>query len=45
MMAEPFDNRKLELTGDAVSIAEQALPIGFAASASGVLVYGIGALK
>jgi len=44
LMAQPFDNRKLELTGDTVAIAEQVSTTGFSASASGVLVYGIGAL-
>jgi hypothetical protein len=45
LMAQPFDNRKLELTGDAVSIAEQVSPVGFSASASGVLVYDIDTLN
>jgi hypothetical protein len=45
LMAQPFDNRKLELTGDAVSIAEQVSAAGFSASATGVLVYGIGVLS
>ena len=40
LMAQPFDNHKLELTGDAGPIAEQVSEVGFSASASGVLVYG-----
>jgi Tol biopolymer transport system component len=45
LMAQPFDNRKLELTSDAVPIAEQVSRSGFSVSASGVLVYGVGALN
>jgi Tol biopolymer transport system component len=45
LMAQPFDNRKLELSGDAVPVAEQVSNVGFSASATGVLVYGIGALN
>jgi Tol biopolymer transport system component len=43
LMAQLFDNRKLELAGDAVPVADQVPMAGFSASASGVLVYGIGA--
>jgi Tol biopolymer transport system component len=45
LMAQPFDNRKLEPAGDAVEIAEQVSRTGFSASAIGVLVYGVGALN
>jgi dipeptidyl aminopeptidase/acylaminoacyl peptidase len=43
-MAQPFDNRKLELAGDAVPIAEQVSST-VSASATGVLVYGTGSLN
>jgi serine/threonine protein kinase len=42
LMAQPFDNRKLELAGDAVPVAEQVSKGGFSASTTGVLVYGTG---
>lgn len=45
LMAQPFDNRKLELAGDAVPVAERVAPNTFSASATGVLVYGTGALR
>jgi Tol biopolymer transport system component len=45
LMAQAFDTRKLELTGDAVSISEKVPDAGFSVSASGVLVYGTGALS
>src|ERR1700683_25093 len=44
-MAQPFDNRKLELAGDAVPVAERVSFDTFSASATGVLVYGTGALR
>jgi serine/threonine protein kinase/Tol biopolymer transport system component len=44
LMAQPFDNRKLELAGDAVPVAEHVSSI-FSASATGVLVYGTGTLN
>ena len=45
LMAQPFDPKRLELTGDAVPIAEQVEAIvtrvqgGFSASDSGILIY------
>ncbi len=42
LMAQPFDARKLEPAGEAVSIAEQVYLAGFSASATGVLVYQTG---
>ena len=48
LMAQPFDNRKLELAGDAVPVATEQRSLAFAtfsASATGVLVYGTGALR
>jgi len=39
LMAQPFDPRRNELTGDAVPIAENVTPTGFSASATGVLVH------
>ncbi len=39
LMAQPFDTRRLELTGEAVPVAEQVPNIDFSASATGVLVY------
>ncbi len=41
-MAQPFDNRKLELAGDAVPVAEQVSAVGFSTLANGVLIYGTG---
>jgi dipeptidyl aminopeptidase/acylaminoacyl peptidase len=40
-MAQPFDTRRFELTGEAVPIAEQVSNVGFSA-ATDVLVYGKG---
>ena len=45
LMAQPFDNRKLEPAGDAVPVAERVAFDTFSASATGVLVYGTGALR
>jgi len=42
LMAQPFDARRLELTGEAVPIAEQISNLGFSASATDVLVYVTG---
>lgn len=42
-MAQPFDTRRLELTGEAVPIAEKIPNLGFSASATNVLVYVTGA--
>lgn len=42
LMAQPFDNRKLELAGDAIPVAEQVSEVGFSTSANGVLIYGAG---
>jgi serine/threonine protein kinase/Tol biopolymer transport system component len=39
LMAQPFDTRRLELTGEAVPIAEQVSNTGFASSATNALVY------
>ena len=39
LMAQPFDTRRLELTGDPVPLAENVSNNGFSASATGVLVY------
>jgi eukaryotic-like serine/threonine-protein kinase len=41
-MAQPFDTRRLELTGEAIPIAEQVPFLGFSASATDVLVYVTG---
>jgi len=46
LMAQPFDSKRLELSGEAVSIAEQVLARGgFSASATGVLAFGIGGIQ
>jgi serine/threonine protein kinase len=45
LMAQPFDNRKLEPAGDAVPVAERVFPVTFSASATGVLVYGTGSFR
>jgi eukaryotic-like serine/threonine-protein kinase len=42
LMAQPFDTRRLELTGEAVPIAERVSNLSFSASASGVLIYVAG---
>jgi len=42
LMAQPFDARRLELTGEPVAISERASVAGFSAGGSGVLVYEIG---
>jgi eukaryotic-like serine/threonine-protein kinase len=42
LMAQAFDSRRLELTGDAVPVAEQVSINVFSASATGVLVYASG---
>jgi Tol biopolymer transport system component len=39
LMAQPFDPRRLELTGEAVPIAEQVSMANFSVSAADVLVY------
>ena len=39
LMAQPFDPRKLEFTGDPIPIAEKVNIIGFSASSTGVLAY------
>jgi eukaryotic-like serine/threonine-protein kinase len=39
LMAQPFDARRFELTGEAIPIAQQVSNIGFSASATDVLVY------
>jgi len=39
LMAQPFDTRRLELTGEAVPIAEQVPNISFSVSATNALVY------
>jgi eukaryotic-like serine/threonine-protein kinase len=39
LMAQAFDNRRLELIGDAVPIAEQVSSLGFSASTTDTLVY------
>jgi len=39
LMAQPFDARRLELTGEAIPIAQQVSNVGFSASATDVLVY------
>jgi eukaryotic-like serine/threonine-protein kinase len=51
LMAQPFDTKRLELTGDAVPIAEQVLEDSsiahawFSPSANGLLLYAEGAAK
>jgi len=42
LMAQPFDERRLEFAGDAVPIAEQISPQGQYAASSGALVYASG---
>jgi eukaryotic-like serine/threonine-protein kinase len=42
LMAQPFDTRRLELTGEAVPIAEQVSNDSFSASATDVLIYVAG---
>jgi eukaryotic-like serine/threonine-protein kinase len=42
LMAQPFDTRRLELTGEAVPIAEQVSNASFSVSATDVLVYVAG---
>jgi Tol biopolymer transport system component len=42
LMAQPFDARRLELSGEAVPVAEQVSNLGFSASATDVLVYVTG---
>ena len=39
LMAQQFDTRRLELTGEAVPVAEQVSNLAFSASTTGVLVY------
>ncbi|MBZ5696532.1 MAG: serine/threonine-protein kinase [Acidobacteriia bacterium] len=39
LMAQPFDTRRMELTGEAVPIAEQISGLSFSASATDALVY------
>jgi eukaryotic-like serine/threonine-protein kinase len=39
LMAQQFDDRRLDMTGEAVPIAERVSIIGFSASANGTLVY------
>jgi Tol biopolymer transport system component/predicted Ser/Thr protein kinase len=44
LMAQPFDNRRLEMTGEAVPIAERVSGFGvFSASSTGTLVFRAGA--
>jgi Tol biopolymer transport system component/tRNA A-37 threonylcarbamoyl transferase component Bud32 len=45
LMAQPFDTRRLELTGEAVPLAEQVSNVDFSASATGVLVYLAGSSR
>jgi eukaryotic-like serine/threonine-protein kinase len=40
LMAQPFDLRKMDLSGEAVPIAEQVPTADFSASLTGTLVYG-----
>ena len=42
LMAQPFDSRHLEFTGEPIPIAEDVANNGFSASATGVLVYMAG---
>ena len=42
LMAQAFDIRRLELTGDSVAIADQVPVVSLTASSNGVLVYGTG---
>jgi eukaryotic-like serine/threonine-protein kinase len=42
LMAQAFDNRRLELTGEAIPIAERVAVTSFSASAGNVLVYASG---
>jgi Tol biopolymer transport system component len=46
LMAQPFDPKRLELSGEAVPVAEQ-VPVrgGFSASATGVLAFGISGIE
>jgi hypothetical protein len=39
LMAQAFDNRRLELVGDAIPIADHVSNVGFSASAAGALAY------
>ncbi len=39
LMAQPFDTRRLKLTGDAVPFAEKVPNVSFSASSTGVLVF------
>jgi Tol biopolymer transport system component len=39
LMAQPFDTRRMELTGEAVPLAEQVSALSFSASATDALVY------
>jgi eukaryotic-like serine/threonine-protein kinase len=43
LMAQPFDARRMEFTGDAIPVAEQVLKTGFSTSSTGILVYVSGA--
>jgi eukaryotic-like serine/threonine-protein kinase len=42
LMAQPFDPKRLELSGEAVPIAEQVSFAGFSASSTGVLAFASG---
>jgi len=42
LMAQPFDLQRLELTGDAVPIAENVPNLSFSASSTGALAYSTG---
>jgi len=42
LMAQPFDVRRLELTGEPVAMSERASVAGFSAGGTGVLVYETG---
>jgi eukaryotic-like serine/threonine-protein kinase len=44
LMAQPFDPRKRDFTGDPIPIAEKVSDIGFSASSTGVLAYRAGAV-
>ncbi|HEY6904954.1 MAG TPA: hypothetical protein VI216_11650, partial [Candidatus Acidoferrales bacterium] len=42
LLAQPFDTRRLELTGEPGAVAEQVSVADFSVSSSGVLVYRVG---
>jgi eukaryotic-like serine/threonine-protein kinase len=45
LMAQPFDARRLELTGEAVPVAERVSNVAFSASVTDTLVYVAGAIS